>query len=71
MGRVESAQGAIIAGEAGSTMTSPKELLDRDRKAEHIRLALEDRMQFASHPFERWVFDHDALPDLNFDAIDL
>lgn len=52
-------------------MASSKELLDRDRKAEHIRLALEERMQFASHAFDRWVFDHDALPDLDFDAIDL
>ncbi len=52
-------------------MASSKELLDRDRKAEHIRLALEQRMQFASHAFDRWVFDHDALPDLDFDAIDL
>jgi isopentenyl-diphosphate delta-isomerase len=71
MGREESAPGAIIAGQAVSTMTSSKELLDRDRKAEHIRLALEERMQFASHPFERLTFDHDALPDLDFDAIDL
>ena len=52
-------------------MASSKELLDRDRKAEHIRLALEDRMQFAAHAFDPWVFDHDALPDLDFDAIDL
>jgi isopentenyl-diphosphate Delta-isomerase len=52
-------------------MASSKELLDRDRKAEHIRLALEDRMQFAAHAFERFTFDHEALPDLDFDAIDL
>jgi isopentenyl-diphosphate delta-isomerase len=52
-------------------MASSKELLDPDRKAEHIRLALESRMQFASRAFERFVFDHDALPDLDFDAIDL
>jgi len=52
-------------------MAPSKELLARDRKAEHIRLALDDRMQFASHPFERYVFDHEALPDLDFDAIDL
>ena len=52
-------------------MASSKELLERDRKAEHIRLALEERMQFPSHAFARWVFDHDALPDVDFDAIDL
>ena len=52
-------------------MASSKELLDRDRKAEHIRLALEERMQWASRAFEHVAFDHDALPDLDFDAIDL
>jgi len=51
-------------------MNSSKELLTRDRKAEHIRLALEDRMQLASHPFERYRFGHEALPDLDFAAID-
>ena len=71
MGRGQRALGAIIAGQAVSTMASSKELLDRDRKAEHIRLALEERMQFASHAFERYTFDHDALPDLNYDSIDL
>jgi isopentenyl-diphosphate delta-isomerase len=71
MFREEQVLGAIIAGQAVSTMASSKELLDRDRKAEHIRLALEERKQFASRAFERFVFDHDALPDLDFDAIDL
>jgi len=82
MNRGDRALGAIIAPsatehpaervpEAAATMASSKELLDRDRKAEHIRLALEERMQFAAHAFERYAFDHDALPDLDFDAIDL
>jgi len=52
-------------------MAISKELLERDRKAEHIRLALDDRMQLASRAFDRYVFDHEALPDLDFDAIDL
>lgn len=52
-------------------MASSKDTLPRDRKAEHIRLALDDRMQMASHPFEAWTFDHEALPDLDFDAIDV
>lgn len=51
-------------------MAPSKELLTRDRKAEHIRLALDERMQYASHPFESWVFEHEALPDLDFEAID-
>ena len=63
--------GAIIDVKAVSTMASSKELLERDRKAEHIRLALDERMQFPSHAFARWSFDHEALPDLDFDAIDL
>jgi isopentenyl-diphosphate delta-isomerase len=71
MARGEHLPGAIIDGKAVSTMASSKELLLRDRKAEHIRLALEERMQFPSHAFTRWVFDHEALPELDFDAIDL
>jgi isopentenyl-diphosphate delta-isomerase len=71
MGREQTAMGAIIDGQAVSNMATSKELLDRDRKAEHIRLALEQRMQFTSNAFARLTFDHDALPDLDFDAIDL
>jgi isopentenyl-diphosphate delta-isomerase len=52
-------------------MPTSKDVPARDRKAEHIRLALEDRNQFTSHAFEDWVFGHEALPDLDFDAIDL
>jgi len=52
-------------------MPASKDLPTRDRKAEHIRLALEDRNQFAAHAFEEWTFGHEALPDLDFDAIDL
>lgn len=36
----------------------------RDRKADHIRLALDERMQVRSHYFDEFVFDHDALPEL-------
>jgi isopentenyl-diphosphate delta-isomerase len=57
--------------EDGLTMASSKELLDRDRKAEHIRLALEDRMQLAARAFDRYAFEHEALPDLDFDSIDV
>lgn len=52
-------------------MPASKDAPTRDRKAEHIRLALEDRNQFAAHAFEEWTFGHEALPDLDFDAIDL
>ena len=43
----------------------------RDRKAEHIRLALDRRMQFDSHPFDAWRFGHEALPELDWDEMDL
>ncbi len=52
-------------------MAASGDLLDRDRKAEHIRLALDDRMQLHARAFDRCTFGHDALPDLDFDAIDL
>jgi isopentenyl-diphosphate delta-isomerase len=52
-------------------MPTSKDVLTRDRKAEHIRLALEDRNQFVSRSFEDWVFDHEALPEIDMDAIDL
>src|SRR5262245_49828750 len=71
MERVEQPPGAIIDGKAVSSMASSKDLLERDGKAEHIRLVLEERMQFTSHAFARWTFDHEALPDLDFNAIDL
>jgi isopentenyl-diphosphate delta-isomerase len=42
----------------------------RDRKAEHIRLALDPRMQWDANPFAEWSFEHNALPEIDFDAID-
>lgn len=53
---------------------SPRDLLapaeERDRKAEHIALALEERMQMGVHWFERWRFEHDALPELDLAEVD-
>ena len=43
---------------------------ERDRKAEHIALALEPRMQVSRSAFDSWVFEHCALPELDFDQID-
>jgi isopentenyl-diphosphate delta-isomerase len=71
MGPEERAMGAMIDRQATSNMGTSRELLDRDRKAEHIRLALEQSMQHSTNAFARVMFDHDALPDLDFDAIDL
>ena len=45
--------------------------VDRDRKAEHITLALDDRMQLDSNFFEEYQFEHCALPEIDFDDIDV
>jgi isopentenyl-diphosphate delta-isomerase len=43
---------------------------ERDRKAEHIQLALEQRMQHRHSFFDGYSFEHVALPELNLDDID-
>jgi isopentenyl-diphosphate Delta-isomerase len=43
---------------------------ERDRKAEHIALALEERMQVRRGAFDRLVFEHCALPELDMEEID-
>jgi len=43
----------------------------RDRKAEHIRLALEERMQVRRSWFDDYRFEHCALPEIALDEIDL
>ena len=42
-----------------------------DRKAEHIRLALDDRMQVPAHPFDDYRFVHEALPQLDLANVDV
>ena len=44
---------------------------ERDRKAEHISLALDERMQLSGHFFDRYTFDHLALPEIDMADIDL
>jgi isopentenyl-diphosphate Delta-isomerase len=44
---------------------------ERDRKAEHIQLALDKRMQLGANYFDEYRFDHQALPEMDFDDIDL
>lgn len=44
---------------------------DRDRKLEHIQLALEERMQHESRFFDRYRFVHEALPEIDLERIDL
>lgn len=43
----------------------------RDRKAEHIALALGDDMQLGRRFFSDYVLEHLALPEIDMDAIDL
>ncbi len=43
---------------------------ERDRKAEHLRLALDPRMQVERHFFDDYVFVHEALPEIDFETID-
>jgi isopentenyl-diphosphate delta-isomerase len=56
---------------APATVVAPVEdLPGRDRKAEHIRLALEERMQLGVDFFSEYTFEHQALPEIDFDEID-
>ena len=41
-----------------------------DRKAEHIRLALEERMQLEANFFECYAFEHCALPEIDIAELD-
>ena len=44
---------------------------ERDRKAEHIRLALDERMQLGgTSAFDEYRFSHAALPEIDFAEID-
>lgn len=43
---------------------------ERDRKAEHIHLALDDQASLERRYFDDWAFEHRALPEIDFDAID-
>lgn len=42
----------------------------RDRKLEHLRLAMEDRMQLERRFFDDWAFEHEALPELDLAEVD-
>lgn len=47
------------------------EAIERDRKAEHIRLALDQGMQLGHSDFDEYRFEHEALPEIDLDAIDV
>jgi isopentenyl-diphosphate delta-isomerase len=44
--------------------------IERDRKAEHIQLALQEEMQLERNFFEDYFFEQCALPEIDFDEID-
>ncbi len=53
-----------------STLEAP-DTAERDRKAEHIDLALEERIQLGANFFEEYYFEHQALPEIDLKEIDL
>ena len=42
----------------------------KDRKAEHIRLALDERMQLGARPFDDYRFAHEALPEIDLAEVE-
>jgi len=42
----------------------------RDRKREHLQLALQEQMQLESNFFDAYDLEHQALPEIDYDAID-
>jgi len=50
---------------------TPAKVADRDRKAEHIALALQERMQLRANFFSQYHFEHQALPEIDLDEIDV
>jgi isopentenyl-diphosphate Delta-isomerase len=59
---------ALAAREAAGPPPLPE---SRDRKAEHIRLALDERMQLGTSAFDEYRFEHQALPEIDFAEIDV
>lgn len=53
-----------------TALLDPAVDLSRDRKAEHIRLALDARMQLGTSAFDSYVFGHEALPEIDMAEID-
>src|SRR5688572_32959970 len=53
-----------------SSGREPAPALERDRKAEHLRLALDERMQLEARYFDEWYFEHCALPELDMARLD-
>jgi len=56
---------------AAGTLNRPPEAGERDRKAEHLRLAMDASMQVERNFFDDYRFEHCALPELALTDIDI
>jgi isopentenyl-diphosphate delta-isomerase len=56
---------------SASTSDPLSQVPERDRKAEHIELALERRMQVEANFFEEYYFEHQALPEMDLAEVDI
>lgn len=64
---VMEAEPTFAEGERGTTVAEG----ERDRKLEHIRLALEKRMQLGGRFFDAYAFEHQALPEIDMAKIEI
>ncbi len=54
-----------------TAVETPSSATERDRKLEHLELALEQRMQHESRFFDRYAFVHEALPEMDIADVDV
>lgn len=64
---------ADLEGPAGLPEPAPATVpaAPRDRKAEHIAHAMDPAHQAAANAFDAWRLEHEALPELDYAALDL
>lgn len=60
----------LAAGPGVGKQTAGDGTVERDRKLEHIELALDRRMQLEGGFFDRFAFVHEALPEIDMAEID-
>ena len=62
---------AAAGQEPADTTTAPATSAGGDRKADHIRLALDEKMQLGRSYFDGWRLAHAALPEIDRAEIDV
>lgn len=62
---------AAAGDEPRETPAAPSPLAGADRKADHIRLALDEKMQLGRSYFDDWRLGHAALPEIDRADIDV